>query len=463
MLWQTLSVEQAEQTRYPTQYFNHTTSHHQDWGEVTDISSFYGRSQELATLEQWIVEERCHLVAIVGTGGIGKTTLSVRCAKQIQDEFECIIWRSLHHAPPLLEMLTDLLQSLSNQQTIYFPTTLDEQVSRLIEYLHKHRCLLILDSVEAILRQGELAGYYCQEHENYRELLRRIIETPHQSCLLLTGLELPKEIAAFSGNIIPVRCLRLTGLQTEGGGIFKEKVLSELEKCRDLIQLYRGNPLALKIVATTIQDLFGGNISEFFKHNTIFFGDIRDVLDEQFESLSALEIEILYWLALEYQPISLLRLQDNILPVVSSAELIEALPSLERRYLIINSKKSFFTIQKSVVVDYVIEQFINRLSEELIRLFQTKKLDDIKLLKTHCIFNQQEKIKIRRSQIILTSIKDKLYENFRDEIIIEEQLTKILSILQSKSPLVVRYAQENVQNLLLKLKTDLKKKAEFFV
>ncbi|MBD2535039.1 hypothetical protein H6G97_38720 [Nostoc flagelliforme FACHB-838] len=42
-----------------------------DWGEATDISVFYGRINELKTLSQWIVDEDCRLVTIVGIGGGG--------------------------------------------------------------------------------------------------------------------------------------------------------------------------------------------------------------------------------------------------------------------------------------------------------------------------------------------------------------------------------------------------------
>ncbi len=49
----------------------------QDWGEGLDVSVFYGRNEELTQLEQWIVRDRCRLVALLGMGGIGKSALSV--------------------------------------------------------------------------------------------------------------------------------------------------------------------------------------------------------------------------------------------------------------------------------------------------------------------------------------------------------------------------------------------------
>lgn len=62
----------------------------QDWGEAIDVSVFYGRAEELATLEKWIVQERCRLIGLLGIGGIGKTALSVRIAERVQDKFEYV-------------------------------------------------------------------------------------------------------------------------------------------------------------------------------------------------------------------------------------------------------------------------------------------------------------------------------------------------------------------------------------
>lgn len=92
----------------------HSTPHTlTDWGEAVDVSFFCGRVEELAVLEQWILQEHCRLVALLGSGGIGKTTLVTKLAEQIQNRFEFAIWRSLRHAPPFTNLLDDLLKFLS--------------------------------------------------------------------------------------------------------------------------------------------------------------------------------------------------------------------------------------------------------------------------------------------------------------------------------------------------------------
>ncbi len=59
------------------------------------MSIFYGRKEKLTELKRWIVADRCRLVALLGMGGMGKTSLAVKLGKQMQHDFERIIWRSL--------------------------------------------------------------------------------------------------------------------------------------------------------------------------------------------------------------------------------------------------------------------------------------------------------------------------------------------------------------------------------
>ena len=152
------------------------TKQPQDWGDAIDVSTFYGRTKELATLAQWIVQDRCRLVVLLGMGGIGKTSLAVRCAKQIQGEFEYLIWRSLRNAPLVENLLAELLQFLSGGQKTDLPETLDGRVLRLIEYLRSWRCLLVLDNAVTILRRCDRTGCYPKGCSCYGQLLRCVAE-----------------------------------------------------------------------------------------------------------------------------------------------------------------------------------------------------------------------------------------------------------------------------------------------
>ena len=86
-----------------------------DLADAPHISLLCDRTSELATLEKWIVQEKCNLAAISGLSGIGKTALSVLLIPQIQHHFECVIWRSLGTSPPLATTLKNLIQFIANQ------------------------------------------------------------------------------------------------------------------------------------------------------------------------------------------------------------------------------------------------------------------------------------------------------------------------------------------------------------
>ena len=55
------------------------------------------------------------------------------------------------------------------------------------------------------------------------------------------------------------------------------------------VERYSGNPLALKIVASAIQELFEGSLTEFLKYKTFVIDEIRFLFDQQVNRLLELE------------------------------------------------------------------------------------------------------------------------------------------------------------------------------
>src|SRR5919202_437710 len=434
-----------------------------DWGDAPDASVFYGRNQELVTLEQWIVQDGCRLIGLFGMGGIGKTSLSVKLAKQIQDEFECVIWRSLRNAPPLQELLADLIQLLAIQQNATRPDTLNGRILYLLDGLRQHRCLIVFDNVETIMQPGDRSGSYLAGYEDYGQLLKCLGETEHQSTLILTSREKPKEIAAIEGNSLPIRSMRLTGLcKSAVQNIFSVKgdFAGSSEQWRVLVEHYAGNPLALKIVACAIQDFFEANIANFLEclqQGTLVFGDVRDLIAHQIDRLSNLEQQVMYWLAINREPVTLPELRADFVPQVSLADLLEALSSLERRCLLdkatptlIEQTGTLFTLQP-VVMEYMTDRLIERVCIEF-----RGQGSELCLLKNHALIKAQAKDYIRETQIrlILKPAANRLLDASSKEKI-EAKFKQIILELRGKSAQEPAYIAGNVLNLLCQLSSDL--------
>lgn len=428
-----------------------------DWGEAPDVSIFYGRDRELELLEDWILSDRCRVIAIVGMAGIGKTALSVTCAQRVEQNFEYVIWRSLHQAATE-HFALELLELFPSSQDTEGKLRTEGAISQLVERLQQHRCLLLLENVETIMRSGELAGCYQQQHQDYRELIQKLATIPHQSCLVLTSREQLKEIALLAGETTPVRSLTLRGLQQDAREILIAKNLSDEDRWDELIQLYRGNPLALKIVSNTIQELFGGRVETFLKQQTIIFGDLSDLLDEQFERLSGSEAEILYWLAIESQALSLSQLFSTPQFPLTVAEIMAVLESLLRRSLIdktIADGEVLFALQQPVVAQYIISRAIAKICQEIQTVSKSQDLTGLKLLKNYLLRNQTDVDE--RSPKLLTSalIVQKLYFICRSKQQIIERLRQILALFDEKSAVEMGYAPQNLRRLLLELNDEL--------
>src|SRR3989449_1737852 len=340
---------------------------HVDLVEALDVSYFAGREVEVAELSQWIVQEHCRLVTLLGMGGIGKSMLASYLGLRLVRQFEAMLWRSVRDAPGCSELVADCITFFSETPPAEFPTSLEQRITQLLARLQASRCLLVLDNLETLLSSGDREGGYLPGYEGYKRLIGRLAESAHQSCVLVTSRERPREIEALEGTRSPVRSLRLVGMDDQTAQeLLSDKGLSGTPAAwQRLVASYAGNPLALKIVAQAISDLFSGDLDRFLEEGELVFNGVRPVLRQQVGRLSPLEHQLLTWLAVLREWTQLDTLAQVLHPRVLRSQLLEALEALGRRSLLERGQQASFSLQ-SVVMEYLIDELGERLSEEIV-------------------------------------------------------------------------------------------------
>ncbi|MBX3055245.1 MAG: helix-turn-helix domain-containing protein [Anaerolineae bacterium] len=423
-----------------------------DWGDAPEVSAFYGREDELTLLTNWLLEDQCRVVSILGMGGIGKSALAVTLMHRVADQFDVVIWRSMRDAPPPESLRNEIVHLLAAEPLATTPATLEQQLNLLFEYLRRRRVLLVLDNLESVMDEAEGSGRMLRLFEGYGRLLRRAAETRHRSCILFTSREKPIDLAPLEGSRTPVRSLRLGQLDTDAcESLLQEtEVMGSPAERQRLVAHYGGNPLALKIVAPTIADLFGGEIGAFLEQGELIFGSVRYLLQEQFARLSAVEKSIMLWLAILREPVTVPQLANVLVRPLTGAQVLEALDTLRGRSLIARGQvKGSFTLQ-SVVLEYtttcLIETAVSEIEHRRLQLLIDHAL---------ALANSKEYIGEAQVRLIVTPILARLHAAFPESSALEAHLLALLEPLRGQSDEVQGYAPANLLALLRTLRGDL--------
>jgi hypothetical protein len=157
--------------------------------------------------------------------------------------------------------------------------------------------------VHNLFETGKLAGQYLTEYQDYKNLFNKIATSCHHSCLILISWENSGDIENLTEQNKYPKTLQLQGLGENATEILREKNLKDEENWQQLIIIYQGHPDWLNIIASNIK-LFDGKVSLYVTdENELFLGDITAKLAAHLQRLSALEQQVIKWLATEKEPI----------------------------------------------------------------------------------------------------------------------------------------------------------------
>jgi WD40 repeat protein len=365
----------------------------QDWGDALDTAHFVGRADELALVQRWVIDEQCRLIAILGIGGIGKTSLAASLAQMVAPDFARVYWRSLRNAPPVTDWLAGAIAFLSDQHLLALRSE-SEQINSLLQLLRTRRCLLVLDNSETLFEVSQPEVRYRAGMEGYGRLLQALADARHRSCLVLTSREAPPELAALGRA---ARALELHGLGVaEAQALVADKHMrGDAQAWQSLVEHYGGNGLALKIVGETIRQVYDGDIAAFLSdasatYGTVF-GGIRRLLDVQLERLSPVERLVLRRLAVEREPISLGELSTDLAPSTDRSTVIDGIETLRRRSLVERAEGGrTFTLQ-SMVLEYATDRLVETVANEIDR-------DEPSVLVEQPLIKAQAKDYVRKTQ-----------------------------------------------------------------
>jgi hypothetical protein len=349
-------------------------------GDPPELADFYGRSTAVGQLQQWM-KDKTRLIVVHGRAGMGKSSLARHVLNSVADQFDVLIWRSLESALPLSEWLDKLMS--------YFPQIQDQpdKLEALMTYLAEHKCLIMLDQWETILRNGG-SSQYQPDYQAYQDFLQRIVGDRHQSCVLLLSREKLK-LLGLKHSESSVRFLKLEGLTYLEDKAFLEgeKLVGKEDELKIFIERYN-NPFILKTVASQVRDVQNGRVSIFVDPQVSVAlnpEDISGLMDSEFKELSQLGQEIVYWLALWRSPISYDQLWGCIVSPITKTELICALDSLISRHSIIKIQSdpdSEYWLEP-VTLKYVTHRFVQKTAKEISKAIQQQDFQIAKLIKSH--------------------------------------------------------------------------------
>jgi len=210
------------------------------------LPALIGRAQELAQIAEMLANPECHLLNLVGPGGIGKTTLALTAAQS----HLAVFLDGVFFVP--LAALTEPAQlpaTIANALSLDLRGESDVK-THLLEHLRAKTLLLVLDNFEHLLEQGDFLSELVRAAPHIKLLLtsREPLNLRVEWLLRVEGLGIPPPHATLDARRQAQAFRLFMERARRASAMFAPTDQEEFEIARICRTLW-GSPLGIELAA----------------------------------------------------------------------------------------------------------------------------------------------------------------------------------------------------------------------
>jgi len=260
-----------------------------------------GRGHEVDELSGLLKDPHCHLLTLVGPGGIGKTRLSIETASQCQGDFVDGVY-FVPLAPITSSRLVIPVMAESIGFVFHSDTAIDPR-SQLFHFLKEKQILLVVDNLEHLLGDSFVPELFAELLAQASDV--KLLVTSRESLGLqgewvfeVRGLPIP-ENANMEGTSVELFLQRARRAHV-GFNATTEDIPSIIRICK----LVNGMPLGIELASAWVRTLSCEEIAREIEHGLDFLSvsakdlparhrSMRAVFDHSWKLLSEEEQDVL--------------------------------------------------------------------------------------------------------------------------------------------------------------------------
>ncbi len=248
---------------------------------------FIGRQNSLSHVIQLLTAEpACHLVTIVGAGGIGKTRLAIQTAHQLAPHFRDGTYLvSLAHTNDSKLLFTTIAETI--QFAFYGGLPAEEQ---LLNHLASRHMLLILDNFEHLVGGANALSQLIARAPHAKLLItsRELLHLQEEWSVPMRGMGYPALSDSLTlADLSPYSAVQLFLQRARQSWGQFTLAPGDIPHLLHICQLVDGNPLGLELAAAWVRMMSCAEIAQEIERNLDFLSTSLQNVPERHRSLRA--------------------------------------------------------------------------------------------------------------------------------------------------------------------------------